>query len=166
MMQQIRLVLLIPKELWNGQRDQKVWPRKESSVHIFAHFWSVPKGDIECLLALAGRYKPLTGFCHKPYEVTTEPQSRAPHLLCTGYFIHSLKHTIELVKYSRKHVRLLGEQRTRVPSILTLSWRILDKPARWKVVAEPQKDIRILGLQRRIQSGARDEACLLRAFVQ
>ena len=23
----------------------------------FAHFWSVPEGDIECLLALAGRYK-------------------------------------------------------------------------------------------------------------
>ena len=92
----------------------KVWPRKESSY--FAHFWSVPEGDIECLLALAGRYKPLTGFCHKPYEITTEPQSRAPHLLCTGYFIHSLKHTIELVKYSRKRVRSLREQRTRALS--------------------------------------------------
>ena len=36
----------------------------------------------------------------------------------------------------------------------------------WKVVAEPRKDARILGLQRRrIQSGARDEAWLLRTFV-
>ena len=24
----------------------------------FAHFWSVPEGDIGCLLALAGRYNP------------------------------------------------------------------------------------------------------------
>ena len=33
----------------------------------FAHFWLIPEGDIGCLLALAGRYKPPTGFCHKPY---------------------------------------------------------------------------------------------------
>ena len=71
---------------------------------FFAHFWSVPEGDIRCLLALAGRYKPLTGFCHKPYEITVEPQSRAPHLLCAGHFIHSHKHTVELVKYTRKCV--------------------------------------------------------------
>ena len=71
----------------------------------FAHFWLVPEGDVGCLLALAGRYKPLTGFCHKPYETTVEPQSRAPHLLCTGRFIHSHKHIVELVKYSRKRVR-------------------------------------------------------------
>ena len=70
----------------------------------FAHFWSVPEGDIGCLLALAGRYKPPTGFCHKPYEITVEPQSRAPHLLSARRFIHSRKHTKELVKYSRKYV--------------------------------------------------------------
>ena len=71
----------------------------------FAHFWSVPEGDIGCLLALAGRYKPPTGFCHKLYEITVESQSRAPHLLCSGHFTHSHKHTVELVKYSRKRVR-------------------------------------------------------------
>ena len=38
------------------------------------------------------------------YEVTAEPQSRAPYLLHAGHFIHSHKHTVELVKYSRKHV--------------------------------------------------------------
>ena len=70
----------------------------------FAHFWSVPEGDIRCLLALAGKYKPPTGFCHKMYEGTAEPQSRDPHLLRTGQVIHSYKHTVELVKYSRKHV--------------------------------------------------------------
>ena len=72
---------------------------------LFAHFWSVPKGDIGCLLGLAGRYKLPTGFCHKPYEITVEPQSRAPHLLRAGHFIHSHKHTVELVEYSRKCVR-------------------------------------------------------------
>ena len=70
----------------------------------FAHFWLVPKGDVGCLLELAGRYKPPTGFCHKLYEITVESQSRAPHLLCSGHFTHSHKHTVELVKHSRKHV--------------------------------------------------------------
>ena len=70
----------------------------------FAHFCSVPGGDIGCLLALASRYKPPTGFCHKPYEITVEPQSRVPHLLCAGHVVHSHKHTVELVKHSRKRV--------------------------------------------------------------
>ena len=34
-----------------------------------------------------------------------EPQSRAPHLLHTGHFIYSHKHTVDFVKYSRKRVR-------------------------------------------------------------
>ena len=72
-------------------RERTVW-----STH-FAHFWLVPEADIECLLALAG-------FCHKLYEVTTELQSRVPHLLHAGHFIHSCKHTVELVKHSRKRV--------------------------------------------------------------
>ena len=70
----------------------------------FAYFWSVPKGDTGCLLALAGRYNSPTGFCHKPYEITVEPQSRAPYLLHAGHVIHSHKHTVELVKRSRKSV--------------------------------------------------------------
>ena len=48
---------------------------------------------------------PRQSFCHKPYEVTIELQSRGPHLLHPGCVIHSHKHTVELVKYSRKHVR-------------------------------------------------------------
>ena len=70
----------------------------------FAHFWSVPKGDIGCLLALACRYKPPTGFCYKPYEITMEPQSRASHLLPTARVIHSHKHRVDLVNYRRKCV--------------------------------------------------------------
>ena len=73
-------------------KETKMFDRERSvQSTCFAHFWSVPKGDIGCLLALAGRYKPLTGFCHKPYEVTMEPQSRAPHLLHSGCFIRSRK---------------------------------------------------------------------------
>ena len=77
--------------------------RRVRSTH-FAHFWSGPEGDIGCLLALAGRYNTPTGFCHKPYEITMEPQSRAPCLLYAGHAIHSHKHTVELVKHSRKRV--------------------------------------------------------------
>ena len=82
------------KETAKFDRERRVW-----STH-FAHFWSVPEGDIECLLALAE-------ICHKPYEVTAELQSRASHLLCAEHVIHSHKHTVELVKYSeigRAHV--------------------------------------------------------------
>ena len=83
--------------------------RRVQSIR-FAHFWSVAKGDVGCLLALAGRYKPQRGFCHELYEVTTEPQSGALHLLHTGRFIHSCKHTLELVKYSRKCVHLENKE--------------------------------------------------------
>ena len=47
---------------------------------------------------------PWQGFCHRLYEVTMEPQSKASHLLHTGRAIHWHKHTVDLVKYSRKHV--------------------------------------------------------------
>ena len=87
------------RETEKFDQERRVWSTR------FAHFWLVPKGVIGCFLALAGRCKPLTGFCHKPYEITMEPQSKAPHLLCTGHVIHSHKHTVELVKHSRKRVR-------------------------------------------------------------
>ena len=86
------------KETEKFDRERRVWFTR------FAHFWSVPKGVIGCLLALAGLYKPPTGFCHKPYEITVEPQSRAPYLVHAGHVIHSHKHTVELVKHSRKRV--------------------------------------------------------------
>ena len=87
------------------KETEKLTEKGEFSPHALLVSPSVPEGDIGCLLALAGWYKPPTGFCHKPYEVATEPQSRAPHLLLAGRFIHSHKHTEELVKYSRKRVR-------------------------------------------------------------
>ena len=58
------------KETKKFDQERRVWSAR------FAHFWLVPEGDIGCLLALAGWYKPPTGFCHKLYEITVEPQSR------------------------------------------------------------------------------------------
>ena len=142
-------------------KETKKFDRERRVQSIcFAHFWLVPEGEAGCLLALSGRYKPPTGFCHKPYEVTTEPQSRAPHLLHTGRFTqaHSRVSKVEQKMCS------LGEQRTRAPSVHTLSWRIPDEPPGCKVVAEPCKDAGILGLQRRIQSRTSDEAWSLRAI--
>ena len=55
----------------------------------------------------------------------------------------SVCHSFTQVHYRVSKVQqktcLLGEQRTRAPSILTLSWRIPDEPLTWKVAAEPQK---------------------------
>ena len=58
-------------------------------------------------LTSAGQYNPRHGFCHKLYEVTTEPQIRKQLLLHTHVSLsinHTHKHTAQLVKYSRKHV--------------------------------------------------------------
>ena len=87
------------KETEKFDRERRVWSTR------LAHFWSVPKGDMWCLSTLTGQYKLPTGFCHKLYEITVEPQSRDPHLLLAGHVIHSHKHTVALVKHSRKRVR-------------------------------------------------------------
>ena len=86
------------------KRPKSLTEKGEFSPHVLPISGCFPKGDIGCLLTLAGRYNSPTDFCHKPYEITMEPQSRAPHLLHSGRFIHSHKHTVELVKYSRKRV--------------------------------------------------------------
>ena len=87
-----------------SKRPKSLTEKGELGPHALPVSGRFPKGDFGCLLALAGWYKPLTVFCHKPYEVAAEPQSRAPHLLGAGHFIHSHKHTVELVRYSRKRV--------------------------------------------------------------
>ena len=122
----------------------------------FAHFWSVPEGDIGCLLALAGRYNAPTGFFHKPYEITVEPQSR---VLASRRACHSFTQAHRRVNKAQQKMCSLREQRTKAPSILTLSCRIPDELPRRKVVVESRKYTGILGpRRRRIQSGARDEA--------
>ena len=72
------------KETKNFDRERRVRSTR------FAHFWSVPEGDIVCLLALAGQYKPPTGFCHKPYEVTAKHRAGLLTYFAQGVsFIHT-----------------------------------------------------------------------------
>ena len=119
MILQIRLVLLISKQLWNGQKDQNVWLRKESSVHMLClslvgsqrRYW-----DIGCPLALAGQYKPLTGFCHKPYEVTMNCRAGLHTCFIQGV-CHSFTQAHRRDSKVQQKTYLLGEQRTRAPSI-------------------------------------------------
>ena len=48
------------------KETSKMWPRKESSVHMLCHFFAIsghcPRRDVGCLPALVGQYKPLTRF--------------------------------------------------------------------------------------------------------
>ena len=81
-----------------SKRLKSLTKKGEFGPHTLPISGQSPKRDVGCFLALAGWYKPPIGFCHKPYEVTMEPQSRAPHLLHEGHVIHSHKHTVELVK--------------------------------------------------------------------
>ena len=148
------------------KQNEKFDQEKRVLSTCFAHFWSVHEGDIGCLLALAGWYIPPTGFCHKLYEITVELQSRASHLLRVWHICHSFTQAHRRVSKAQWKTCSLRQQRNRAPNILTLSWRILDEPLRWKVVVESCKDAGILGPQRRsVQYEARDEAWSLRAFV-
>ena len=55
-------------------------------------------------------------------------------------FFHSFTQAYCRVSQVQQKTCSLGEQRTRFPSILTLSWRILEEPPGWKIAAEPQKE--------------------------
>ena len=62
-----------------------------------------------------------------------------PHRAC-----HSFTQAHYRVSKVQQKTCLLGEQRTRAPCILTLSWRIPDEPPIWKVAAELQKGLGFL----------------------
>ena len=72
--------------------------------------------------------------CMRSLWTTEQGSSLALHRAC-----HSFTQANCRVSKIQQKMCLLGEQRTRAPSIFTLSWRIPDKPPRWKVVAEPWK---------------------------
>ena len=87
-----------------------------------------------------------------PRQVSAISRMRSPHgtaeqgsSLASCKVFHSFTQAHRKVSKVQQKTCLL-EQRTRAPSILTLSWRILDEPLRWKVVAESHKDARVLGL--------------------
>ena len=99
-------------------------------------------------------------------HVRSPQNRRAGSSLASHRAFHSFTQAHCRVSKVQQKTCLLGEQRTRAPNILTLSWRIPDKPPRWKVVVESHEYTGILGpRRRRIQSEARDEAWSLRAFV-
>ena len=122
-----------------------------------ANYWSVPKGDTRCLLALAGWYKPLTGFCHKPDEITVEPQSRAPHLLHSHRACHSFTRAHCRVSKAQQKTCLLRNKELELQASLPCPEESRTSPQDERLLLN--HDTRILGLRRRrIQSGARDEA--------
>ena len=92
------------------KETRKMWPsRVKFSPHALSISGRSPCWDVGCLLALAGQCKsptrlPLLGPCLQSLRGTTKPQSRAHHLLHTGLVVHSCKHTVQLVKSSRKCV--------------------------------------------------------------
>ena len=72
MIQQIRLVLLIPRGSEMVKETEKFDWKGEFSPHTLPISRGSPKGAMGAS-SLAGWYKPPTGICHKPCEVTTEP---------------------------------------------------------------------------------------------
>ena len=106
-----------------------------------------------------------------PRQVSARSRMRSPWNrragpLASRRACHSFTQAHGRVSKAQQKTCSLREQRTKAPSILTLSWRIPDEPPRWKVVVESREYTGILGpWRRRIQPGARDEAWSLRAFV-
>ena len=86
----------------------------------FAHFWSVPEGDIGCLLALAGLYNPqhVSAISHmrSPWNRTEQGSLLASRRAC-----HSFTQAHGRVSKVQQKTCSLREQRTKAPGILTLS---------------------------------------------
>ena len=100
----------------------------------FAHFWWVPEGDIGYLLALAGGINPRQVSAISLIGRLGTSEQGSSLASCRAF--HSFTQAHRGVSKVQRKTCLLGEQRTRATSILTLSWRIPDEPPRWKVVAE------------------------------
>ena len=145
MIWQIRLVVLIPRELWNGQRDQKVWLRKESSVHTLCPFLATTLAGRLCVSwhwQVGITAPPPTGFSAISH-MRSLWNGKLGHSSCFAHMclFQSISHTQAQCRVSKVQQKtcLLGEQRARAPSVLILSWRIQGDPPRSKVVAEPWK---------------------------
>ena len=80
-----------------------------------------------------------------PWQVSAISRMRSPWnrraglLTCFTQGCHSFTQAHCRVSKAQQKTCLLREQRTRAPSILTLSWRIPDEPPRWKVVVESRR---------------------------
>ena len=81
------------------------------------------------------------------------PQNRKAGLLTCFAGLHSFTQAHHRVSKIQQKTCPLGGQRTRAPNILTLSWRILDEPPRWKVVVEHAKTLGFLASREEFNSG-------------
>ena len=148
MIQQIRLVVLIPHAIMKqskrpGKADQE---RKVQST-CFAHFQPLPSQGRWVSLGIGRWYKPptrlpflgLPSVITRHLETAEQGSSFASCRAC-----HSFTQAHHRVSKVNQKTSLLGEQRTRAPSVLTLSWRILDEPSRWKVITESWKTLGFL----------------------
>ena len=98
------IVVLIPQAVMEwSKRPEKIWPRKESSLHTLCPFLATP---LEETLSTSWHWQvsinpqqvsPLGSWLRSLWG-TSKPQNRAHHLLRAGHVIHSHKHTIALVK--------------------------------------------------------------------
>ena len=103
--------------------------KKAQSTH-FAHFW---------LLPLQGQWVPLGMVCLQSLRSIGKLQNMAQWLLHgqfhVSFMLFSHKQAHHGVIKVQQKMCLLGEQRTRAPSVLMLSWRSQMSPLRWKVAA-------------------------------
>ena len=152
MIWQIRLVVLIPHAIVKWSETRKRWPRKESSVPTLCPSLAAPlAGTLSVFwpwqVGINPRQDSLFGDCLQSLQGNMKPQSRAHHLHRAGHVIHLHKHTIELVKYSRK-CAYWESREARALSVLTLSWRYQtssqDDSLRWIVLDlwSPKKKIK------------------------
>ena len=114
------------------------WTRVSHIIGKCFTVWATREIHWLLLLLVSCFSKLLTGFLPQAvwgHRGTTELGSS----LASCRACHSFTQAHCRVNKVQQKMCSLGEQRTRAPSILTLFWRIVDEPPRWKVVAEPRK---------------------------
>ena len=114
-------------------RDWKVWPRNESSIHTLCPFlvsarkrhW-MPLGIGTLVQVSAIAIWGHRGTAEQGSSVDSRKVSHSfPQAHCRGSEV-------------QQKTCSLAVEITTAPRILTLSWRVPDKPPSWKVVAEPR----------------------------
>ena len=135
------------------KETRKCWLRKENSVHMLCPFLATPlSGMLDASWHRQVGINPPQGspfgaaFSH--YEASQNRKAG----LNARFVVNSM--SLWCYFHRRAHGRVskvqqkmcsLREQITKAPSILTLSWRILDEPPRWKVVVQSREYTWILG---------------------
>ena len=154
-------------QLRNSQRPGNDDRERKVQSTCFARFWLLPSKGYWVSLGIGRSVKTpirlpllaLPSVIMRHWETEEQGSMLPSHRAC-----HSFTQAHHRFSKAQQKMCSLREQRTRAPSILTLSWRIPDGPPRWKIVCESRRQDSC-PRRWRIQSGARDEAWSLRAFV-